>query len=135
MLEGIQAVKKVLFPPVLQPSEPEQLAQENGKMVRKAVKAETEAAKKDKVAKKKVNVKKHEAKSQPSKVQKAKRVKKLLEDPAVKAELKKKVSKKRDREVIDKITKAGGDDSAVDAKKARKQKTKKQAKSEGTSSV
>lgn len=135
MLKSIRTVTGGLLPGTFLPKDPAKTAEDYGKMVRKQI-AETEATKKDAAAKKKVNIKKHEAKAQPSKVKKAKRVKKLLDDPAVKKELKKKVSKKRDREAIDKITKAGGDDSAVDAKTARKGKSKKQQKeAAGSSSV
>ena len=131
----LDTVKELLLPHILLPSDPDKINEEYGSMVRKQQTNETEATKKHEQAKKKVNVKKHEAKSQPDKVKKAKRVKKLLEDPEVKAELKKKVSKKRDRAAIDKVAKAGGDDSATDAKKAKKPRTKKQAQSTGSGSV
>ena len=123
----LDTLKEVLLPHVLLPSDPDKLNKQYSEMVRKSNAKETEATKKVDAAKKKVNVTKHEAKVQPSKVKKAKRVKQLLEDPAVKKQLKKKVSKQRDREVINKTTKAGGDDSVVDVKKSRKTKKQKEA--------
>ena len=55
------------------------------------------------------------APKRPDVVKKQKRVKDILDEPAVQEKLEKKVAKKRARKASEKVLKAGGDDSKHDA--------------------
>ena len=70
---------------------------------------------------------KSDKKTKPDVKKKQKRVAKILADPTVQENLKKKITKKRDRAATKKIEKAGGDDSSNDARQA-KPKAKRQKK-------
>ena len=66
------------------------------------------------------------APTRPDVVKKQKRVKAILDEPAVQEKLEKKVAKKRARKAVAKIEKAGGDDSKHDANPKPGKKAKKE---------
>ena len=66
------------------------------------------------------------APKRPNVEKKQKRVKKILDEPAVQEKLQKRVAKKRDRRAVEKIEQAGGDDSKHDVNPKPGKRAKKE---------